>query len=522
MKKNRWKTTGLSLMVSLAVFASACSSDTSSTKNKKDGNTESDATPKFSVQMEGWGTNFPKDDEVQSIIEKATNTELDVTWVPYSDYQERFNIQLSSGDLPDIVSNEMPAGQLFSSQVIQAIEAGVFKDLTPFIEDPEFDKKYPNLAEIDDAIWESLKYNGKIYALPRYIQPLAGRSAVVIRQDLMEKSGLQEPKTMDELAAVFKKLSKDHGIYAFDTPEKDLDSSTYQPLVNAFTGVQSWDADDKGNFKYAAFMPEYKDFLLWMKDLYDAGAIDPEFPLQQKSSSFAEGLSAAKIHDWWSWKQGPQETPFSDALTAKNPEARAWAFLPVEGPKGHTVAVRPFQRPALVNAKVTDEEIPAVLTLFNYTASEDYRELTRFGVEGIHHKVEDGKIVVDEEKFDGDAIGHWFVMFQSYIENTDRVLAMAEDEGVNQEERDRMRQIDEIAYDAAMEMGLGNPHWSVNSPTYFKKWGSIIRSLNDNKINVIMGKMTIDQWDEYVKGVVESSDYKQILKEFKEGYKAGK
>ncbi|MBT2757843.1 extracellular solute-binding protein [Mesobacillus foraminis] len=519
MKKYRWKTAGLSLVVSLAVFASACNSETSTTKNEKDAK---DGPLKLSVQMEGWGTNFPKNDEVQAHIEKVTNTDLDVTWVPYSDYEERFNIQLSSGDLPDVVITEMPEGQLFSSQVIQAIEAGVFKDLTPFIEDPEFDKKYPNLAGIDDEIWESLKYNGKIFAMPRYIQPIAGRSAVVIRKDLMEKSGLKEPTTMEELAVVFKTLHKDHGVYGFATPEKNLDSSTYKPLVNAFTGVQSWDVDDKGNFEYVAFMPEYKDFLLWMKDLFDAGAIDPELPLQQGGSSFSKGLSAAQIHDWWSWKQGPQETPFDEALRTENPDVRAWAFLPVKGPKGYMVSTRPFQRPALVNSSVTDEEIPQLLKLLDYTASEDYRKLTRFGIEGIHHKVENGKIVVDEEKFDGDAVGHWFVMFQNYVETTERIIAMAEDEGVNQEERDRMKQIDEIAYDAAMDMDLDNPQWSVNSPTYFKKWGSIVRDLNDNKINVIMGKMSIDQWDKYVKGIVESNDYKQILKEFKEGYKDSK
>src|SRR5690606_32118789 len=109
------------------------------------------------------------------------------------------------------------------------------------------------------------------------------------RKDLMEKSNLAEPKTMDEFADFLIQLSEEYDIYGLHTPNRNLDSTAYKPLAVAFTGVQDWGVDDEGNFYFQSFMPEYKDFLLWMKKLFDAGAIDPEFSLEQNNSDFAIG-----------------------------------------------------------------------------------------------------------------------------------------------------------------------------------------------------------------------------------------
>jgi putative aldouronate transport system substrate-binding protein len=323
---------------------------------------------KLSVQIEAWGTP-PKDGPVQDEIEKRTNTDLKVDWISYKDYESRFNIQLSSGDLPDITATVRPAGQLFSSQVIKAINAGVFHDLTPYIEASDFKTKYPNLAEYDQKVWDAIKFNGKIYAMPRYTDPITGNSGIVIRKDLLDKANLPEPKTVEELGDTLIKLSQQFGIYGLETPSKDLDRPNYKPLAVAFTGVNDWAVDKEGNFQYQAFMPEYKGFLLWMKNLYDNKAIDPEFALQQGGSKFSEGKSAAKIANWWGWAEGTEKTTFDKAFKEANPDAYPLGLLPLKGPKAHTVTINPFNRPALISSKVKKEDIPRVLALFDYAAS---------------------------------------------------------------------------------------------------------------------------------------------------------
>jgi putative aldouronate transport system substrate-binding protein len=148
----------------------------------------------------------------------------------------------------------------------------------------------------------------------------------------------------------------------------------------------------------------------------------------------------------------------------------------------------------------------------------EHRELANKGIESIHHKMENGKVVkTDQHK--ADSVGHWYVMFNAKARDAEDFIQESVDRGSSEADLKRMREMSEFAAEKIKEANLQLPHWSVESPTYFDKWGNVIKDLNDNKILVITGKMSIDQWDKYVKSVVESKDYQAILKEFKEGYK---
>lgn len=474
---------------------------------------------KLSVQLESWGSGVPSDDLVLEEIERRTNTDLTVNWINYTDYEERFNVQLSSQEFADVVATVMPSGSLYSPQVIKGIKAGAFHDLTPYIEDPSFDAKYPHLASYDKEVWDMLKFQGKIYGLPRYLQPLASNSAVIIRQDLMEKAGIaEEPKTVEELGDFIIKIAQETGVYGLQTSTKNLDHDNYKPISVAFTGIQDWDVDDEGNFRFQSYVPEYRDFLLWMKKLYDAKAIDPEFALEQKGSQFSEGNSAVMIHVWWNWKQSETDSPFNSETRAKNPEARAWGLMPIQGPKAYAATMKPFNRPALISKKVLEADIPRILALFDYTASAEHRELADIGIEGVHHEVKDGAVVVNNDKIKEDQVGHWYVLFQNQLQTADILIEDGRNKGVSEGDLDRMRAMHEESDRLIKESGLGHPHWSVESPAYFSKWGFVTKDLNDNRIKVIMGQMTIEEWDQYVQTVLNSKDYKQIVAEMKESY----
>src|SRR5699024_2610413 len=118
-----------------------------------------------------------------------------------------------------------------------------------------------------------------------------------------------------------------------------------------------------------------------------------------------------------------------------------------------------------------------------YTASDEHRELTLYGLEGVHHEVKDGeKELIDKEKFDADAVGHWFVMFQNQVQTPEMMIEQAREDGVSESDLTRMKDIDNLALEKAKEANLGMPHWSVESETYFQKWGSLTRDLNENRI----------------------------------------
>ncbi len=58
------------------------------------------------------------------------------------------------------------------------------------------------------------------------------------------------------------------------------------------------------------------------------------------------------------------------------------------------------------------------------------------------------------------------------------------------------------------------------SPTFVSKWGELTAKLSDNRVKYIMGQMSEADWDAYVKSIVDSPTYKQIIKEYKEAYLA--
>jgi N,N'-diacetylchitobiose transport system substrate-binding protein len=105
---------------------------------------------------------------------------------------EKLTTALSSSDGPDVVELGNTQAQAFEA-------AGALQDLT--------DKK-DELGGDDllQSLVEAGTYGGQFYGVPYY----AGARVVVYRKDLLEKSGLQIPKTLDEFIQAGIKLKQDN------------------------------------------------------------------------------------------------------------------------------------------------------------------------------------------------------------------------------------------------------------------------------------------------------------------------
>lgn len=238
---------------------------------------------KVSITGVAWGNGAQPNDIVEQEFEKRLNLDLTVHWVVNTEYTDKINMQMIGGTLDDAVQIMAVGGRTFYPQVVQAIENGVFHDLTPYVLDNGFKDANDIMKNWDDVVWENSKYDGKLYVVPRRAMPLDNQGAFWYRQDIFKKTDLKEPTTMDELADFIIDLqaaAKEQGysnIYGVAGSTDDLDANFKQVAV-AYTGVQEWYIDDEGNFTHQSFMPEYKDFITWLKKLYDAGAIDPNLP----------------------------------------------------------------------------------------------------------------------------------------------------------------------------------------------------------------------------------------------------
>jgi len=454
------------------------------------------------------GVQMGKDSLIVQELGKRSNTDLTVTAIPVKEYSSRMNLMLASGEIPDIVIDQTPNGQMFSTQTIQAIKGGLFHDLTPYIEDPEFDKKYPNLAYSKD-LWELTKFNGKIYGLPRSINELA-HSGIWIRKDLWDKSGLKLPTNTDELADMMIKVSKDAGIYGLEYGGDT--STTFSALTSAFTGQLDWAVNDQGDFTYYAFNPKYKDYLLWMKKLYDNKAIDPEFSLGQKNDKFDDGKAAVYVNAFFARPYYPNYRFFKDTVPK---DADTTVLDPIKGPAGWAVySTTGFRDPALLSSKVPKEDIPRFFEFWNYLASDDKLQLEEYGIEGVHYKVEDGK-KVRLPKYNEDVVNKYEQV--GWNKAVDKVKLHA-DAGATPEIVKKMYSVIEQNQKIMKDMHYGFPTYGIDAPKFSRGFAGLIKDLNDNRVKVIMGAMTLEQWDQYVKDVTSSAPYQEILAELKDGY----
>ena len=62
-----------------------------------------------------------EDNPLQKKLEEYTNTKLKISWIPQAAYQEKVNVTIASGDLPEILMVRLQK----EPSVVQAVRAGM-------------------------------------------------------------------------------------------------------------------------------------------------------------------------------------------------------------------------------------------------------------------------------------------------------------------------------------------------------------------------------------------------------------
>lgn len=228
-------------------------------------------------------TDFLYEGVMQQIAEKHGVT---IEWEVYtaSDWNEQKTLLFASPeDLPDAF-----LGSLAVSDGDIQVYKDLFVELTDYI-----DKDMPNLSQImqDDAQFKAsmITPEGDIYSLGKKL-PLRPQvhDEMYINQKWLDNLGLAVPTTYEELADVLE---------AFKTKDADGDGdpnneipytafgslavdsrtilSPFGTITSTAGNYMGLDANDE-----PYFMPtsdNYKEAVKWMHELYESGAVDPEY-----------------------------------------------------------------------------------------------------------------------------------------------------------------------------------------------------------------------------------------------------
>lgn len=210
-------------------------------------------------------------------------------------YTQKMNVTLTSGDLPDML-------RVTPAQMKQLAEADMIEDLTPYWEQYASDDLKELYAEQGPAVLNSATVNGKIMGIGK--ADVYGDGVYLwLRKDWLDKLGLEEPTSMQDLL----KISE---AFATQDPDGNNLNDTYglaitkdlyggaMGLDGFFAGYHAypnmWIDDGAGNLVWGSTLPEVKETLKVLSEMYKAGQLDKEFGVKD-GGKVAESIAAGKI-----------------------------------------------------------------------------------------------------------------------------------------------------------------------------------------------------------------------------------
>jgi len=273
---------------------------------------------------------YPPGDSVYNSVwtrlyESKLGIRLKYLWaVDQSQWEQKTNIMIASGDLPDFFLAS-------KTQFFQLLNSGLLEDLT------EVYKKYASsqtkkvLNEGGPEPLASATFNGKLMAIPFTALAKEAVPILFIRTDWLTKLGLPEPKTMKDVLKISETFTKKDpdGNGKNDTFGFPVDKDLYNTVLGFFNSYHAypniWIKDKSGKLVYGSIQPEVKTALKALQDMYKDGQIDPEFGTKDMNK-VAELVASGKVGIWYGAFWSPL-WPIQD-LRNRDPKAE-WKPYPI-------------------------------------------------------------------------------------------------------------------------------------------------------------------------------------------------
>lgn len=337
-----------------------------------------------------FGTAPDPQGELQQAIEKFLGKKIHVTWVPNAEYGDKMNVTLASDNIPQVIDVDphMPA-------FVKSAQAGAFWDLTDKL------AKYPNLKQADERTALNSSINGKIYGLYR-MRPLL-RSAMVIRKDWLDKLGLKEPETVDDLYNVAKAFTekdpdgngkKDtYGLIIPKWPGNYATASPYDVIETWFGAPNGW-GERNGKIVPGFDTPEFLEANKWLKKMVSEGLVNPDFATLDTAKwnePFHQGrggmiidvnIRSRQVLDLFK-EEGDKNYGDKVAMVGnlKRSDGQKFSY-PFTGYNDVLAISKQSVR--------TEAELDNVLKTLDKLATKEGQNLVTNGIEGRNYKVENG------------------------------------------------------------------------------------------------------------------------------------
>jgi len=421
--------------------------------------------------------------EVFQIIQRETNTKLIMTWM--TDTNTKINTTIASGsDMPMVMF--VPNPRQFN--IVSAAEAGIFWDLGKYIE------MFPEVKALYDPVRSAnVKILGKDYGIVRK-RPTTQYS-VIYRRDWLDNLGMKPPETVDQLFEMWRAFTE-------DDPDKNGQKDTfglvmrenlqyYQFITLLYGAPNGW------KFENGKMVPEFmtEEFFKGLdvfREAYARGFINNDFPVV-KGAQLRDMINNGRGGSYIG--QNPDAASQHEALYKLEPNAKIDLTDCLTGPGGKkTIADPGVQGQYMVTTRAVRDEatLLRVMNYFEKINSPPLQDLLRWGLEGKHHRIQDGKPTRPSE---------WNDAFIREV-NVLRALKQHYDEKA----RDGIM---DYAYQRGRDLsvfnepfGVGDPSYPLMSQTFVERGSELSTMIVDAVVKYVMGEINragfetiIRQWN---------------------------
>lgn len=252
--------------------------------------------------------------------------EVNYQWVSdASMYNEKLGLSINSGQVPDMFRVTPAQMQLY-------YESGLLADLTEVYESEASEKTREVLGQ-DPVALKTATIDGKLMGIPLTDAPVANASLLWVRQDWMDKLGIDEPTSMSDVLEISRRFTEEdpNGTGVDDTIGLCVTQSLWgaiSSLQGFFNGYHAYPNiwyEKEGSLVYGAVQPEMRDALLALQQMYADGQIDQEFGVKdvnQVSETIAQSRCGMQFGVWWN--------PYHPLnLSQQNDPQAFWTAFPI-------------------------------------------------------------------------------------------------------------------------------------------------------------------------------------------------
>ena len=469
-------------------------------------------------------------------LEEKMGIKIDLLWTtPTTNdaYKTKLMLSLSAGEeLPDFLT--VPA-----EFVHDLIDSGKFRPVDDLFEQYASEKWKAAMDEVQN-VWLPYKRDGRAYAIPMIESSLIHDDVMWIRQDWLEKLGLQAPTNLEELERVMDAFVngdpdgngvKDTIAVAAAGKNVKYNYTSWLGLNGVYgalnTYMSVWHKNEDGDIVYGTTTPQMKDALALTKDWIDKGYLHQEFGIHDEVKAielFTSGKAGIAFAASWSY-----DWPFNEV--EKNIEgAKVWPYPLPNGPDGTPGQIGNALNHWLVTLINKDMEHPEALFMYQNYMYEHYEdpavgsEFEHGFAKGYDWDIVDGEVVTGGDVPGGSVDPQLILLKPATPSKHIRTLAgLAEGKEPTTPYEIKRSKTAKQTMESARIVVSQTEHTIVNlftgapTPTMREKQEYLDKLEAEMYSKIIYGREPIDYFDEWVKTWYEQRG-EQITQEVRQWY----